>query len=221
MALRLLHRPHVLLVVLLGTMLAVFPLVEQSDVGRCVLNLLTVAAIVLTLYRVRVSRTGVLIVAVLGGLAVAGQILHELGFRPHSGIASALAQTLFYAVAAALMSIYMLGDTRATIDELFAAAVAFLLLSLAWASGYWCIETLHPGAFVSAHPVLPERRTWFEFVYLSMTTLSTTGFGDIVPVSSAARAAVIIEQFVGVLYVAVVISRLAGFAGRTSSATTH
>jgi hypothetical protein len=34
-------------------------------------------------------------------------------------------------------------------------------------------------------------------------------------VSSAARAAVTIEQFVGVLYVAVVISRLAGFAGRT------
>lgn len=34
-----------------------------------------------------------------------------------------------------------------------------------------------------------------------MTTLSTTGFGDIVPVSSAARSAVILEQFVGVLYV--------------------
>ena len=48
-----------------------------------------------------------------------------------------------------------------------------------------------------------------------MTTLSTTGFGDIVPVSSAARSAVILEQFVGVLYVALVISRLAGFAGAT------
>ena len=48
-----------------------------------------------------------------------------------------------------------------------------------------------------------------------MTTLSTTGFGDIVPVTSAARSAVILEQFVGVLYVALVISRLAGFAGGT------
>jgi hypothetical protein len=113
------------------------------------------------------------------------------------------------------MSVYMLGDTRATIDELFAAAAAFMLLSLAWATGFWCIEYVNPGAFASAHPVLPDRRTWFEFVYFSMSTLSTTGFGDVVPVSSAARAAVTIEQFVGVLYVAVVISRLAGFAGRT------
>jgi hypothetical protein len=47
-----------------------------------------------------------------------------------------------------------------------------------------------------------------------MTTLSTTGFGDIVPVSSAARAAVILEQFAGVLYVALLIARLAGFASR-------
>ena len=218
MALRLLHRPHALLVVLLLAVLAIFPLVETSGTGRCVLNLLTVAAIVVALHRVHVRGRRVLIIAALGGLAVGGQILHEAGLPGPSAFTSAFAQTLFYAAAAVLMSLYMLGDTRATIDELFAAAAAFMLLSLAWASGYWCIEYLNPGAFAAAHPVLPERRTWFEFVYLSMTTLSTTGFGDVVPVSSAARAAVLIEQFVGVLYVALVISRLAGFAGRTSKA---
>ena len=150
MPLRLTRRPHVLLVVFLMAVLAVFPLLEQSGAGRC-------------------------------------------------------------GIGAGLMCIYMLGDTRATIDELFAAAAAFMLLALAWAAGFWCIEYANPGAFVSAHPVLPERKTWFD-----MATLSTTGFGDIVPVSTAARAAVILEQFVGVLYVALVISRLAGFAGRAT-----
>ena len=212
MPLRLLHRPHVLLVAFLVAMLAVFPLVEQSNVGKSLLNLLTVSGIVLALHRVRVSRYGVLIIAVLGTLAVAGQILYQNGVPGPSGFVSAVSQTLFYAMAAGLMSLYMLGDTRATIDELFAAAAAFMLLSLAWAMGFWCIEHLNPGAFFSAHPALPDQRTWFEFVYFSMSTLSTTGFGDVVPVSSAARAAVILEQFVGVLYVAVVISRLAGFA---------
>ena len=216
MPLRLTRRPHVLLVVFLMAVLAVFPLLEQSGAGRCVLNLLLVASIVITLHRVRAGRTGVLIVAGLGALAVAFQILHEAKLPGPSGLVSALTQTLFYGIAAGLMCIYMLGDTRATIDELFAAAAAFMLLALAWAAGFWCIEYANPGAFVSAHPVLPERRTWFEFLYLSMATLSTTGFGDIVPVSTAARAAVILEQFVGVLYVALVISRLAGFAGRAT-----
>ena len=216
MALRLLRRPHVLLVIFLMAMLAVFPLIERSGVGLCILNLLMVTSIVVALYRVRVRRRGVLIVAALGALAVTGQILHEAKVPGAAGVVSAVSQTLFYAIAAGLMCIYMLGDTRATIDELFAAAAAYMLLSLAWAYGFWCIEYANPGAFASAHPVLPDRRTWFEFLYLSMTTLSSTGFGDIVPVSSGARSAVILEQFVGVLYVALVISRLAGFAGRVS-----
>jgi hypothetical protein len=169
------------------------------------------------LRRVRASKSGVWSITVLGALAVTGQVLDEAGLPAPIDCVSALAQTAFYAVAAGLMCLYMLGDTRATIDELFAAAAAFMLLALAWSTAFWCIEHVHPGSFAAANPVLPGHRTWFEYLYLSMTTLSTTGYGDIVPVSSAARAAVILEQFVGVLYVALVISRLAGFAGRTGS----
>jgi len=216
---RLVHRPHVLLVAFLMAMLAVFPLVEHSPPGRSVLNLLTIAAIVISLHRVRAPRIGVWALAAVGALALAAQVLHEVDVLAPSAFAYASFQTLFYALAAGLMSFYMLGDTRATLDELFAAAAAFVLLALAWATGFWCIEYLSPGAFASAHPVLPEHRTWFEFLYFSMTTLSTTGFGDVVPVTSAARAAVILEQFVGVVYVALVIARLAGFAGQTRDAS--
>ena len=213
MARRLIQRPHVLLVAFLVTMLVVFPLIEHSAAGRSVLSLLMVAGIVLALRRVQVSRAGTWLVTVLGVLAVVSEILHESGLPPPVGIVTALTQTAFYAAAAVLMCLYMLSDTRATIDELFAAAAAYMLLALAWSMAFWAIEHLNPGAFIAANPVLPEHRTWFEFLYLSMTTLSTTGFGDIVPRSSAARSALILEQFVGVLYVALVISRLAGFAG--------
>ncbi len=193
----------------------VFPLVEHSAAWRSVLSLLMVAGTVLALRRVQASRAGIWLITVLGALAVVSEILHEAGLPPPAGLVTALTQTAFYAVAALLMCLYMLGDTRATIDELFAAAAAYMLLAFAWSMAYWCIEFLSPGAFAAANPVVPERLTWFEFLYLSMATLSTTGFGDIVPVSSAARSAVILEQFIGVLYVALVISRLAGFAGAT------
>ena len=99
MALRLMRRPHVLLVVFLMAMLAVFPLIERSDVGLCILNLLMVTRIVVALYRVRVRRTGVLIVAVLGALAVTGQILHEAKVPGAAGVVSAVSQTLFFAIA--------------------------------------------------------------------------------------------------------------------------
>jgi hypothetical protein len=211
-----LRRPNVPLLVLLVTMLIVFPFIERSGVGRCVVNLVVVTGIVLSLHRVRVSPRGVLFVLVCGAVAVAGQILYETGLRERVGLVSALSQTACFAGAAALMCRYMMRDARATVDELFAAAVAYMLMALAWATAYWSIEHVRPGSFAINFPALPDRRTWFEFFYLSMTTLTTTGFGDVAPVSSVARAAVMLEQFIGVLYVALVISRLAGFAGGRS-----
>jgi hypothetical protein len=210
-----LRRPHVPLLCLLVTAIVVFPFIERSAVGRCALNLVVVAGVVLSLYRVRAPRRGVLAILAFGALAVTGQILHEAHMPGPGGLVSALAQTAFFGGAAALMCGYMMRDDRATLDELFAAAAAFMLIVLAWATGYWVIEHMHPGSFAISYPALPERRTWFEFFYLSMTTLTTTGFGDVVPVSTGARAAVMLEQLTGVLYVALVISRLAGFAGRS------
>ena len=128
---RLLQRPHVLLVAFLMAILAVFPLVERSAVGRSVLSLLMVAGCVLALRRVQTSRAGIWLATVLGALAVVSETLHEGGLAAPTGLATALIQTAFYSVAALLMCVYMLSDARATIDELFAAAAAFMLLAFA------------------------------------------------------------------------------------------
>jgi hypothetical protein len=49
-----------------------------------------------------------------------------------------------------------------------------------------------------------------ELLFLSFTTLSSTGLGDVVPVTPFARALVMIEQLAGVAYIAMVVSRLVG-----------
>src|SRR5262245_53596779 len=106
MALFRLRRPHVLLVALLLAMVAVFPLVERSGPGRCLLNLVVVAGIVNAVGRVRAPRRGVLVITVFGVVAVVCQILHQAGMPQPVGLVSALAQTAFYTGAAALMSMY-------------------------------------------------------------------------------------------------------------------
>lgn len=209
-----LRRPHVPLLVLLMGMVAAFPLVQESGLGRCVLSAFALAGIVLSLWRVERRRRDVWLTAAVGAFALVAEIAHEAGLPGPLALAFVLAQGVFYASAAAIMSRYMLGDANATVDELFAAASAFLLMALAWASAYWAIEYWQPGAFSIAHPQVPGQVSWFEFVYFSMSTLSTTGYGDMAPAGGGARAAVVLEQFVGVMYVALVISRLAGFAGR-------
>jgi hypothetical protein len=68
---------------------------------------------------------------------------------------------------------------------------------------------LIPGSFVSG--VIVDRQfTFIEFLFLSVTNLSTSGLSDIVPSSAWGRAIIIIEQSAGVGYVAIVVSRLIG-----------
>ena len=208
-----LRRPHIPLFVLLLGAIALYPAVEHSAPGRLLLNLLVIGGVAISLTRVRAPRRWRGAATVCGVSALAGQALHLFTGVGETGLFSAFAQLAFYAIAATLLVRYMLSDTRATLDELFAAGVAFLLLTLAWACAYWIVERLAPGSFAVTHASRSGSATWFELYYLSTTTLSTTGFGDILPVTSAARATVMLEQLAGVLYVALVISRIAGFAG--------
>ena len=53
-----------------------------------------------------------------------------------------------------------------------------------------------------------QARTWMELLFLSVTTLSSTGLSDVVPVTPHGRAAVMVEQIAGLLYLALVVARV-------------
>jgi len=61
-------------------------------------------------------------------------------------------------------------------------------------------------------------RTWMELLFLSFTTLSGVGLGDIVPLLPMARALVMIEEFSGVMYLALVVSRLIALSVKARTA---
>ena len=90
--------------------------------------LLAVAGVVFSLQRIRAERTGIRLAVALGAVALLAQAAHWIGPLGDLGLASALAQTGFYLTAAALQVRYILRDTHATVDELYSAAVAFLLV---------------------------------------------------------------------------------------------
>ena len=71
------------------------------------------------------------------------------------------------------------------------------------------VQVVWPGSFIaSLDPDAP--RTWFEMLFLSFTNLTSVGLSDIVPVLPQARSVVMIEQVGGLMYVAIVISRIVG-----------
>ena len=115
---------------------------------------------------------------------------------------------LFFGYTAFLILSFIFRAPRVSQDMIFAAIVVYFFLGLFWAGIYSVLEILAPGAFNiktgSAESISSG------FVYFSYTTLTTLGYGDIVPVSSPARSFANLEAIIGQLYLAVMIARLVG-----------
>ena len=129
----------------------------------------------------------------------------------------AVLSAVFYFYATGSLIAYMLEDEFASADELFAAGATFTLLAWAFAYLYLVCQFMLPGSF-GAVPESGDARTWFELLFLSFTTLSGVGLSDIVPVLPMARALVMIEEVSGVMYLALVVSRLIALSVTTRSA---
>jgi hypothetical protein len=110
----------------------------------------------------------------------------------------------------------MLADHEITRDELFAVGATFTLLAWAFAYSYLVVQAIEPESFTAA--VDPQAdRSWIEVLFLSFTTLTSTGLSDVVPVKPFARSLVMIEQLAGLAYVAVLVSRLVALTVRRAN----
>ena len=92
---------------------------------------------------------------------------------------SAFESVLYFYAAGALIA-YMLEDHEITRDELFAVGATFTLVAWAFAYLFTVIQAIEPGSFTAAVDPSGER-SWMELLFLSFTTLSSTGLSDVVP----------------------------------------
>lgn len=113
---------------------------------------------------------------------------------------------VFHGTMLSVMLRYIFSATAVNVDVLYAAAAVYFLLSFLFVPLYGMVETASPGSFVDVTRQVPVQ--WQQFVYFSLVTLSSTGYGDILPVSMWARMLAGIEMAVGVLYVAILMARL-------------
>ena len=112
----------------------------------------------------------------------------------------------FYLYTAYGLISYMFEDSFVTKDELFAVGACFTVLLFAFAYIFMSIQEIYPGSFVSFDG--QGQRTFLELIYFSGANLTSVGLSDVGAVLPHARAITTIEQLSGVLYVAMVISRL-------------
>jgi hypothetical protein len=190
---------------LVGVLL--YPFMEGSDVGRALFSVFGIAILGLVVLAVR-STPALNWVAV--GLGIPATILLLIqavtgsdDLLPYSSACEAL----LYFYAAGAMVAYMLADRVITRDELYAVGATFTLVAWAFAYTFIVCQAVYSGSFTAAENPGADR-SWMELLFLSFTTLSSTGLSDVVPVEANARSLVMIEQLAGLASLAIVVSRL-------------
>lgn len=143
-------------------------------------------------------------------LAGAGVLTNLLAF---GGIDQALAAAsmisyaafLMLAISLAVKQVFASGSIE--LNNIVGAICIYLLLGVIWAIFYTLTNSLIPGSF-GGEVVGSVHSQFHDFLYFSMVTLTSLGYGDITPTGSAARALATIEVVFGQFYIAVLVAGL-------------
>jgi Ion channel len=198
--------------ILLAAQLAgvlLYPFLETGAVGRALFSVIGITILGLVVLAVRSSPGSVWFVLLLGAPATVLLLIQAItGSDELFPYSSAIEAVLYFYSAGAMIG-YMLADHDITRDELFAVGATFTLGAWAFAYTYVVCQAIYPGSFTAAVDPAADR-TWMELLFLSFTTLTSTGLSDVIPILPFARSLVMIEQLAGVAFVAMLVSRLVG-----------
>jgi ion channel len=197
------------LLIALGVLLTCAPFVEELEGGHFILSALFSLVLIAAVFAVANRKRSLAIALTLAIPAIIARWINQL--RPdlvHPAVFLVFALALLAFVIGNLLS-FVLRAPVVTMEVLCASIAAYLMLGLMWTVAYWLVDQLTPGgAFSFNNSRGSHSMNGFTGFYFSFITLSTVGYGDITPVSQAARWLAAMEAMTGLLYVAVLIARL-------------
>ncbi|MCP4601389.1 MAG: hypothetical protein GY847_12840 [Proteobacteria bacterium] len=127
------------------------------------------------------------------------------------GAISTIFLAFFYLFTAIIILLFVLKPTQVREDVLYGSVCVYLLIGGIFSVIFSFIEILKPGSFfIDPAYNLDGVVDAFDFTYFSFATLTTLGYGDVIPVTTVARSISVLEAIVGVMYLAIIISRLVG-----------
>ena len=205
---RLFFRRCFYLFVTLLALIALAPYIEVIRGGmqvRYIVNALVILAAVAAVGRSIVSFVFVLGLAALAlvsrwlALQEADPTFYDMALRFDAAV---------YATAIVLLLRYVFDREVITSDRLWGAAAAYLMIGVLWSFLYAMVDRAGEQSFALRGATGPLNL--LDLLYFSFGTLTTSGFGDIVPLSRVARTAAMLEGIVGQLFMAILIARLVG-----------
>ncbi len=213
------YRPwrFLVLLVTLILLLVIQPMVRGFDVRGLVFDVLyslVLVAAILSLCERRWPTTAALI---LGVPALMGRWLAYLvasNGDDFLSLSDHLVEVLFLGFVAAMILRLVLTQGSISLDSIFGAICAYMLLGMACGTFYSAVEIMKPNSFQASGELAEALKSSGTrepvLIYYSFVTLTTVGYGDITPISPPARTLSWLEAMMGQFYIAVLVAFLVG-----------
>jgi len=205
--------------VMLATILVLL-VTQPIFLGHAVAENFATASISLVLlsalYAFRSAKPFFVIALILIGPSIGCRAALQFTTNPTLEMIGAISSCLFLCVTVVALVSRLFIVKSVTLDTISAAICAYLLMGVAWAFAFAMVEMRHPGSFSATllqrtpGSIAPLLASLHKFIYFSFVCLTTTGFGDIAPISDGARTLAVMESVFGQLYLAILIARLVG-----------
>ncbi len=209
----LLERPFLVLTVALMLMLLLMPLVQGRLLGSVFLQLLFLDVLFVGLCSAGKGGRGFTVVLFLLWLAAGGLELTvgSLGPSQLRDLLQAISislNLLFVAGCLGVLLGHILRAREVTVELVFAALSAYLFMALFWSNLYALLRVFQPQALGGA--LASGAQASMQLIYFSLVTITTLGYGDLLPVTSFARMLASLEAVVGQFYLTVLVAWLVG-----------
>jgi hypothetical protein len=150
-------------------------------------------------------------IAVIAGVLGSIVCVQRLAGFARLTVIEAAGPLAFFLVVAAALLVRVFRPGRITVHRLLGAVALFVVLGVNWGFAYQIVDLIWPGAIrMDGLPASPQDAMWLSFV-----TLTTVGYGDVVPVLPVAKSLAGLEALTGVLYPPVLIGLLLSDVGRS------
>ena len=181
--------------------------VSLGDLGLAVADLSLSATLVIALWSLHASST-----AFRGGIAlVVVNLLTSVGWFPlGSGTADLLSKAsglAFLVLVGVVAAIQVFRRDRVDLNKVVGALCIYLLIGAIWAILFQLLDDVSPGSFSGLDGYEGHALSW-RFIYFSFVTLTTLGYGDVLPLTIYAETLVFLEAVLGQFYLAVLLAGL-------------
>jgi hypothetical protein len=205
------HGPCTYLLASLFLLLFIYPYcIDEGPTGKLIVSIIFSMILITGSYAIGHNRRSLVLGGALAIVAIALHWLHLVEAHPIMFRLLSVIYVIFLTYTIGAVLHYLLVKGPVTADKLHGALAGFIMLAFLWAFLYTLLEDIFPHPFSIGNGDTEKSNLFYVLLYFSFTTLTSVGFGDITPITHQARSLVIIEQLIGVFFVAVLIARLAG-----------